>query len=439
MRRDGRMGGGGAGEPPQRPRAGERHAAIDDQALAAGTHLEGQAAGMGLGRIVGGRRPAGVGDEDGGAGLDALIAAVRRAGQRRSADVVIGEHGGELVGRRIARAVEAGEAAVALAEIAEHRHHPVDGRQRMREGWEPRAVKACRSGRRSSRISRIAAGLRLTWPPSGRIWRTSSWSSHLRRLLQEARLVGHRQGGGSEGEHRAEARQSLRPVMGGAPEVAHLPGQRAHEAPVEGEVAAVEGERRLGEPRDDAPRHDARLPGDGVDAVRFPDPLVDQAAGVGARDRHVGGAQVPQPSEAMQLPRPGVARRIDLEDREAVGVDAFAGEVEAAGIDIECRGRVGGPQVDRGNQQPFGDRAGIAPAIEEARVIAKRDLARKSAQGEAQLPTLTGHRSDRHQSPPETWATPDPVRRITGGPADYHPSGTKAQTEHGVRTSAAGR
>ncbi len=93
------MRGGGAGQAAQRHRVRARHAAIDDQALAADAHLEGQAAGMGVDREVDRRRAAGIDDDDGLAGLDALIAAVRGGRQRRAADVVIGEHGREQVGR----------------------------------------------------------------------------------------------------------------------------------------------------------------------------------------------------------------------------------------------------------------------------------------------------------------------------------------------------
>ena len=61
--------------------------------------------------------------------LEPLIAGVRRVVDGRAAGVVIGEHGRQLVGRRIAEAVEMREAAVALPEETEHRHHPVDRRQ----------------------------------------------------------------------------------------------------------------------------------------------------------------------------------------------------------------------------------------------------------------------------------------------------------------------
>ena len=76
---------------------------------------------------IGGGRPAST-TSDGAAGVDALVAAVRRACRQGGADVVIGKHGGKLVGGGVADAVEVGEAAVALPEEAQHRHHAVDGR-----------------------------------------------------------------------------------------------------------------------------------------------------------------------------------------------------------------------------------------------------------------------------------------------------------------------
>lgn len=271
---DGRMGGGGAGETPQAG-AGKGDAAIDDQALAGGTHLEGQAAGMGLGREVGRRRAAGIGDQDRRPGLDALVAAMRGAGQRRAAHVVIGKHGGKLVGRGVAGAVEAGEAAVALAEITQHRHHPVDRRQEDAGGLLAAGGEGLAERQQVEQHledgGRVAAGMAAV----GQDLADEFLVEPLGRLLEEAILLRHRERRGGERDHGAQPRQALRPVIGGAAEVADLAGQRAHEAAIEGEVAALEDQRRLGQPRNDAAGDDAGLPGDRVGAGGLGDPLVD--------------------------------------------------------------------------------------------------------------------------------------------------------------------
>ena len=137
----------------------------------------------------------------------------------------------------------------------------------------------------------------------------------LARLLEEALLLRHRQRRRGQRDHDAEPRQPLRTVIGGAPQVADLPGQRLHEAAVEVDVAAVEDERRLVEPGDHPARHHAGLPCHRLGTAGGSDPLVDQAPRVGARDRHVGGAEMAEPAEAVQFPRPLLGRRLGVEDR----------------------------------------------------------------------------------------------------------------------------
>ena len=100
---------------------------------------------------------AGVHQQHGRRRLDALVAGMRRVRQRRAARVVIGEHGGEQIGRRRAHAVEQREVAVAVAEEAQHRHHAVDGVESagggamLRARERLRAAAAGRSGARSAR------------------------------------------------------------------------------------------------------------------------------------------------------------------------------------------------------------------------------------------------------------------------------------------------
>ena len=72
------------------------------------------------------RHAAGVQDDEGAGGLDALKAGMGRVRDRRAAGVVIGEDGGQLVPRRRTHAVEQSEMPVAMPEEAQHRHHAVD-------------------------------------------------------------------------------------------------------------------------------------------------------------------------------------------------------------------------------------------------------------------------------------------------------------------------
>ena len=83
------------------------------------------------------------------------------------------------------------------------------------------------------------------------------------------------------------------------PQLPHLSGQAADEAAVEAHVRAIEHQRGLGEPRHDAASHDLGTPGDRVVGTGERDPFVDQRAGIDAGDAGFGGAQMPQPAEAV--------------------------------------------------------------------------------------------------------------------------------------------
>ena len=229
------------------------------------------------------------------------------------------------------------EAAVALPEEAEHRHHAVDRRKEDARRLDAAGGEGLAERQEVDEDFEDGAGVAADVAAVGQDLADQFEVEPAGRLLEEARLVGHRQRGGGERDHDAQPRQAGRAVIGDAAKIADLPGQRAHEAAVEGEVAAVEDERRLRQPGDDAAGDDLRLPGDRVVRRAIADPFVDEAARIRARERHVGGAQMAQPAEAVQLARPVLARRLDVEDREAVDVDAVAGEDEAAGIDVERR------------------------------------------------------------------------------------------------------
>ena len=95
-------------------------------------------------------------------------------------------------------------------------------------------------------------------------------------------------------------------------------------------------------------------------------PVLDDGARIGARERRVGGAQMPEPAEGMQLAQPVLRGRADVEGRVAAGLHDVAGEGEAAAIDFDGDGRVGGAQVGRGDEELRAPAAGGAQPPERA-------------------------------------------------------------------------
>ena len=85
----------GAGDRTPALAARLREPAIHHDPVLIDGQLEREAAGVGLLAHRHGRRAPGVGDRQEPAGVHALIAAVRRIGERLAARVVVGEHGGE--------------------------------------------------------------------------------------------------------------------------------------------------------------------------------------------------------------------------------------------------------------------------------------------------------------------------------------------------------
>jgi hypothetical protein len=84
---------------------------------------------------LGGGRPASTAGRP--SGFDPLVPRVRRADWQGAANIIVREHGRQLIGRGIADAVEMGEAAVPCRK-RQHGHHAVDRRnKRPRRSWLP--------------------------------------------------------------------------------------------------------------------------------------------------------------------------------------------------------------------------------------------------------------------------------------------------------------
>ncbi len=254
------------------------------------------------------RRPAGIRDDERILHFEALIAGVRRIGQRARAGVVIGEHGGELLGRRDAHAVEQGEGAIAMAKQAQHRHHAVDRVKKLRRRLH--AARGIGLAQRQKIEQKIDQHLRIAADVSAirQDLALQFVGQQLAAPLQELACA-----------FRAEAKFDQRygdeeAVLAGDAlgELALQKLLRApdalHEAAIEDAVGAVQNDRRLRQPGEQAPRGGARFPGGAV-ARRLAgggEEILDERARIGLGDRRIGGAQVPQPAEARQSARPGV-------------------------------------------------------------------------------------------------------------------------------------
>ena len=137
------------------------------------------------------------------------------------------------------------------------------------------------------------------------------------------------------------------------------PGGRQgfHETTVEGAVAALEDDRRLGQPGEHAPRRDLGVPSRTSRGTRGHfEKFIDEHPRLRFHAGTIGGAQVTQPAESVELPRPGLGAGLEREGRALVGVDDLAAEREIAGADIGRDRRITGADVLGCDQQTVGRR-----------------------------------------------------------------------------------
>ena len=306
---DGGMRRGRARDLPPVLLVDRRQPAIDHQPLRPPRQFERQAAGMRFLADRDRRRLAGVHQQRGLPGVDALIAGMRRVRHRRAARVVIGEHGGEQIDRRRPHAVELREIAVGVAEEAQHRHHAVDGvverGRRLQMARREQLAQRQQIDQQFDQHAGIAADMAAVGQdlPAQFVDQPARIAAQMTGLaLQAERRVVER-------DHRLQARQAVARLLERAAQVAHLPRQAADEAAVEARVGVLQDEGRLAEPADDAARQDVEPPAERMPAALQVDPFVDQRAGIGAGDGGIGGAQMAQPGEAEQDHRPFVRGR----------------------------------------------------------------------------------------------------------------------------------
>ena len=144
--------------------------------------LERQATSVRLLADIDRRRPAGVHQHHHLADLDALVTGMRRVRQRCTAGVVVGENGRHQIGQRRSHAVEVREGAVAVPEETHHRHHAVDRVVELRRRRQVARLEGLTQRQEVEQQLDQRSGLRLTWPPSARIWRSISVMSCLTAL-----------------------------------------------------------------------------------------------------------------------------------------------------------------------------------------------------------------------------------------------------------------
>jgi hypothetical protein len=258
----------------------ERRAAVDHHAVGAVGELEGERAGAGLIVRSRRRRPADIHDDGAAPVRQAAVAGMDRVHERPALDPVEVENGAHLADRRIGHPVEGREPAVAMQEEAQARHHALQRGIEAGRHLDAGLVEHGADGKRSSRMSSRAWGLRERWPPSARIWSSSSAVSRAAasghcdvRPDSEAR-IGQRDGAGEPGAMVGLANQLAR-------QRARFRRGGRHEALVEIGRGAVEHELRVAHPGGQAPAGDGggeRQPGMVLAGDR---PFADQRPALG--------------------------------------------------------------------------------------------------------------------------------------------------------------
>src|SRR5262249_43969087 len=116
------------------------------------------------------------------------------------------------------------------------------------------------------------------------------------------------------------------------------------------------------QPGDHPAADDLGLPGEARQRTLERDEIVDQNLGLLARQLAACGAEMSEPAEPVKLACPTLRWWIDLERRLGVDLGELPGEAEMAVVKLGGEGRVGGPELLRGQQQLLGGRARVTQA-----------------------------------------------------------------------------
>ena len=288
-----------------------------------------------------------------------------------------------------------------MPEETQHRHHAIDGveqrRRRRHVAGGERLLERQEIEQELDQSRGIAADVAavrqdlplqlLHQPPAHR--------------LEHAGLAGDAQRRIGQRGHGLQPRQPVARARKRAAQITDLAREVANEAPIECGLGFLQHQRRLRQPRDDAPRHDLRPPRQRIPGPLQRDPLRHQRAGVRPGDAGIGGAQMPQPAEAEQHVRPFVGRRVHFERRAAVADHDLAREGETPGVDLARPGRIGGAQVLRRDQQAVGAGRKEVPAKQRVSVEPGQEGAERAARRKQREPrTLDDGPPGNDQAPP---------------------------------------
>ena len=303
---------GGARDRAARRLAGARHAAVDEQRLAPGAELEGEAPRAGLPCKLQRRGCAGIDDHHQGPAHEADIAA---AGRRACLAFAVGQDGGEHVALGRAHAVEARKHAVAEPQVAQHRRHACDGCEHA----PIEAVVEAAVARRAALAQRQQVeqqldqhgGVAAQMPAVGRNLPFQLRGEQLLGLREPALVVAHAHIGADERDQAQEARVAVGCVAPGGGEMGRVVGEARHHGAIAPVVEAIEQQPRVRQPRDQAARDDIGPPGGvGVPAAA-PDPFADQLLGerAGVLRLRAGRGGAASRSRAARVPIAGSAPR----------------------------------------------------------------------------------------------------------------------------------
>ena len=110
-----------------------------------------------------------------------------------------------------------------------------------------------------------------------------------------------------------EARHAVGSIAIAGGQIAELLGEGAQEGLVGARLARIEHHDGVREPGNGPAGDDLRLEGETAHSTVEPDEVPDQHLRLLAGELAASGAKMAKPAKAIQLPRPGLRRRLDLE------------------------------------------------------------------------------------------------------------------------------
>ena len=309
-----------------------------------------------------------------------LEADIGRRGRRRAVRCGAGEHRSDQRAVVLQGAVEQRKPAVAMAEEAQHRGHPVDGVLDCRRRFEARFAQQSAQRHQTVQdhvLDRRAAGQMAAV--------RGELSVDLRRQESEPA----RQAMGLFGQADPgidQPPQDHQPLHAGIEQPDHaaqmigLPGERAQER--RGVDRLFDGEqiRRMGEPgRQPAPQH-VRTPRERAPAILARQPVQHQVAAAATGGLRAEGVQIAQPLEGVQPGEPRAGGGLRTPRRILCGV-RIAGKGIFVLEDRAAAARIAKPGLARREGQPArahpAQRAAIEQPVEPQRRAAIGQAARR--------------------------------------------------------------